>query len=150
MCEEIDFDRLTANLIRMIGDTVSEKKMPISALSGIGATIGAPNDEIASILLEDLVGYDVIKVGSITKLRAGTIFSQVDLARAGWEKYHAVMADVNHQSDPYEICESHTKSISDFLIRLRLRSWEEARGVLLDRIAKVPAFSTWRLRDFEM
>ena len=99
MSEEIDFDQLIANLIMLIGDTVIQKKRPIASLSSIGAIIGARDDEMASTLLEDLVGRHEVKVGNITKLRAGTIFSEVDLTPDGWKRYYAANAESDPESE---------------------------------------------------
>ena len=42
------------NLIRYIGDQVSESGEPLDQLSGISESIGAPSEELANELVEEL------------------------------------------------------------------------------------------------
>ena len=78
---------LAMNLIRHIGDRVSESGRPIEQLSGLGGLIDAPSDEIADNLLEELKVRELVTVGNIDRLMDGTIFAHVNLSLDGWEKY---------------------------------------------------------------
>ena len=78
---------LATNLIRHIGDQVAESGHPIVDLSGFGQLIGAPSEEIADGLLEQLVDRGTVTVGNITPMAGGTLFMQVNLSLDGWEMY---------------------------------------------------------------
>ena len=80
---------LAMNIIRHIGDRVSELGKPIEQLSGLGGTVDAPSEEIADGLVEELKERGVVTVGNIDKLIDGTIFMDVNLSLDGWEKYAA-------------------------------------------------------------
>ena len=79
---------LAMNLIRHIGDRVSELGQPIDQLSGVGAKIAAPSEEIADNLLEELTERGLVTVGNIAKLMDGSIFMDVNLSLDGWEEYN--------------------------------------------------------------
>lgn len=76
------------NLIRYIGDQVSESGKPISCSSAISAEIGAPSDEFFEQLVEDLFKRNIIKV---TPLSTWDVcqFEDVNLTLDGWEQYEA-------------------------------------------------------------
>lgn len=76
------------NLIRYIGDQVSESGKPISCSSAISAEIGAPSDEFFEQLVEDLFKRDIIKM---TRLSTWDVcqFEDVNLTLDGWEQYEA-------------------------------------------------------------
>ena len=76
------------NLIRYIGDQVSESGKPISCSSAISAEIGAPSDEFFEQLVEDLFKRDIIKM---TRLNTWDVcqFEDVNLTLDGWEQYEA-------------------------------------------------------------
>lgn len=78
---------LATNLIRHIGDQVSESGQPIANLSSFGKLIDAPSEEIADGLLKQLEERKVVTVGNITEMMGGTLFMQVNLSLDGWEKY---------------------------------------------------------------
>jgi len=75
------------NLIRHIGDRVSELGQPIDQLSGFDAQIDAPSEEIAHSLLEELTERKLVKVGNVVKAFEGTTFVNVNLSLDGWEEY---------------------------------------------------------------
>ena len=78
---------LAMNLIRYIGDRVSETGQPIDQLSVVAGMIGAPSEEISDNLIEELEERRIIRVRNITKTFDGTIFLGVNLSLEGWEKY---------------------------------------------------------------
>ena len=61
---------LAMNLIRHIGDRVSELGQPIDQFSGFGALIDAPSEEIAHNLLEELTERKLVIVGRVVKALA--------------------------------------------------------------------------------
>ena len=75
------------NLIRYIGDRVSESREPIPRLAGIAGIIGAQGDELANHLIEELEEKGLIRVGTSPKTFGGTAFQGVNLTLDGWEKY---------------------------------------------------------------
>ena len=78
---------IAMNLIRHIGDQVSDLGQPIDELSGFAALISAPSEQIADSIFEELMERGLITVGNINKLMDGTIFMHVNLGLDGWEKY---------------------------------------------------------------
>ena len=78
---------LAMNLIRYIGDQVSESGQPIYQLSEVAALIAAPSEEIADSIFEELTERGLITVGNINKLMDGTVFMHVNLGLDGWERY---------------------------------------------------------------
>ncbi|MDE0278461.1 MAG: hypothetical protein OYH76_21405 [Defluviicoccus sp.] len=78
---------LAMNLIRHIGDRVSELGQPIDQLSGFGAQIDAPSEEIAYSLLEELTERKLVTVGNVVKAFEGSTFMNVNLSLDGWEEY---------------------------------------------------------------
>lgn len=78
---------LAINLIRHIGDQVSETGQPIGQLSGVAGRIGAPGEEISDSIVEELEERGLLRIGNITKTLGGTIFLGVNLSLEGWEKY---------------------------------------------------------------
>ena len=79
---------LAMNLIRHIGDRVSELGQPIDQLSGFGAQIDAPSEEIAYSLLEELKERKIVTVGRAVKAFEGSTFMDVNLSLDGWEEYN--------------------------------------------------------------
>ena len=77
------------NLIRHIGDRIIESGKPISQLSGFAKSIGAPSQELADGLLEELYGRGLVKMWNPSGSFDGTPFMNVDLSLAGWEQYDA-------------------------------------------------------------
>lgn len=78
---------LAMNLIRHIGDRVSELGQPINRFSGFGAQIDAPSEEIAYNLLEELRERKLVIIGRVIKAFEGTTFTNVNLSLDGWEEY---------------------------------------------------------------
>ena len=78
---------LAMNLIRHIGDEVSESGRPIDQLSGVAEVIGAPSEEISDSLVEELGERRLIRVGNIEKTVDGTLFLDVNLSLDGWAQY---------------------------------------------------------------
>ena len=78
------------NLIRYIGDKVSESGEPIDQLSGLQTIIDAPSEDFAVQLVEDLVESGIIKIWKPNNppllIRE---FNRVNLTLAGWERYEA-------------------------------------------------------------
>lgn len=79
---------LAMNLIRHIGDRVSELGQPIDQFSGFGALIDAPSEEIAYNLLEELTERKLVIVGRVVKAFEGSTFMDVNLSLDGWEEYN--------------------------------------------------------------
>ena len=78
------------NLIRYIGDQVSESGKPIQQLSGVSEIIGAPSEELANQLVEELYERGPIKMLEPVKtLNGKVIFRNVNLSLDGWEQYEA-------------------------------------------------------------
>ena len=69
------------NLIRQIGDKVSQSGKPISQFSG--------GDKFSVQLIEELQERGIVKVTNVTTVFAGTAFHGVNLTLAGWERYEA-------------------------------------------------------------
>ena len=78
------------NLIRYIGDQVSKSGKPLHQLSGISESIGAPSEELANDLVEELCERGLIRMGeSGETMDSGTTFINVNLSLEGWERYEA-------------------------------------------------------------
>lgn len=81
------------NLIRYIGDQVSESGEPVDTISGgeIQHVIEAPSAVFAEQLIEDLYNAGLIRIGSdtIRTLDGGATFLNVNLSLAGWNQYEA-------------------------------------------------------------
>ena len=81
-----------ANLIRYIGDRVTESGEPIGQLKSevFYEEIGSPSAEFAASLLSELCQREVIKVTEIEPTLAGRpVPTNVDLTLTGWEAYEA-------------------------------------------------------------
>ena len=78
----------TINLIRYIGDKVTESGKPID-LYRFAKNIGAPSEELADDLLEELGNRDFVKMFEPAKtLNDGTTFLNVNLTMDGWKLYN--------------------------------------------------------------
>ena len=79
------------NLIRHIGDQVSESGEPIDEFSGgqIQDVIGAPSAVFAEQLVEDLDAAGLIRMGEPVRTFGGTTFLSINLTLAGWNQYEA-------------------------------------------------------------
>ena len=77
------------NLIRYIGDKVSESGKPIDKLAGISATIGAPSEDFAVQLVNELCESGVIRKLGPARSMLTNVFLGVNLTLAGWEKYES-------------------------------------------------------------
>ncbi len=78
------------NLIRYIGDQVSESGEPISLFApDLPQTIGAPSEKFAEQLVEELYENAVIRMAEPQKTFGGTTFLYVNLTLKGWEQYEA-------------------------------------------------------------
>ena len=77
------------NLIRYIGDEVSESGKPIPQLgdSAIAQNIDAPSNELAAQLFEELCEGGIIKVSERMGMLQGSFFLNVSLTLEGWERY---------------------------------------------------------------
>ena len=77
------------NLIRYIGDKVSQSGEPIGSLPGLKTIMDAPSEAFAEQLVKELRKRGIITIESLTSTFHGTKFSQVNLTLAGWEQYEA-------------------------------------------------------------
>ncbi len=77
------------NLIRYIGDQVSESGKPIPHIDRISKKIGAPSEELAKQLIKELYEHDLIIMGEPSKETLGPRFPNVNLTLAGWKQYEA-------------------------------------------------------------
>ena len=80
------------NLIRYIGDQISESGQPIDQLSpaGLQSVIGAPSAEFADQLVEELCERAVIRMSEPLRFLGGAVsFRNVNLTLDGWERYEA-------------------------------------------------------------
>lgn len=78
------------NLIRCIGDeVVSQSGRPIHQLwaTDLQSAIGAPSEEFAEQLVEELYKMDVIRMANPVKSFQGTAFMNISLTLKGWEQY---------------------------------------------------------------
>ena len=77
------------NLIRYIGDKVSELGRPIGELSGFSEIIGSPSEELADQIAEELCDRGLVKIGEPVKMTGETIFMNVGLTLDGWDQYES-------------------------------------------------------------
>ena len=78
------------NLIRYIGDQVSESGELIRQLAEISEEIGAPGEELAKQLIEELCEHGVVNVRTISRALGGLArYRGVSLTLKGWEQYEA-------------------------------------------------------------
>ena len=80
------------NIIRYIGDEISQSGKPIQLLScdDLDTVIGAPSEDFVEQLIEDLSRRNIVKFTSITHAQGtSTLFSFVSLTLDGWEQYEA-------------------------------------------------------------
>ena len=77
------------NLIRHIGDEVSESGEPIYQLAGLKTIIDAPSETFAEQLVEELGDSGIIKMGPPIRTMQSTVFMRVNLTLYGWERYEA-------------------------------------------------------------
>lgn len=78
------------NLVRYIGDRITESGKPIDRLYKFAERIAAPSEELADGLLEELKDLGLVKMWNPAKtLSDGTTFMNVDLTLDGWERYDA-------------------------------------------------------------
>ena len=78
------------NLIRYIGDQVSESGEPIDQLSEVGKSIGAPSEELANDIVEELCERGLIRMGEpVETMGSEPVYMNVNLSLKGWERYEA-------------------------------------------------------------
>ena len=78
------------NLIRYIGDRVSESGKPISRLHDISQEIGAPSEEFFTQLIRELYKNQTIQISESREYPSNlTPFAQVNLTLDGWKQYEA-------------------------------------------------------------
>ena len=87
MPEFVNPSTLTINLIRYIGDRVSETGKPIAELSDFSSNIGAPSDLISEDIFRELLEKKLVRAIN-QNLYAG-YFLNVNLGLEGWERYEA-------------------------------------------------------------
>ena len=78
---------LAMNLIRHIGDQVSETGRPVNKISCVARAIGAPSEEIADSLVKELNERGLLRIVNTTATHSGARFFGVNLSLAGWETY---------------------------------------------------------------
>lgn len=79
---------LAMNIIRYIGDHVSETGKPIPKLFGVPKQVGAPSEQIASEVIEELYERGLIR-GKSAGTMAGKFYMNLNLSLEGWEQYEA-------------------------------------------------------------
>ena len=79
------------NLIRYIGDRVSESGKPIDQIGAksICSIIGAPSEEFLDHLIEELADNGIIKMIEPIRTIGGNTFLRVNLTLTGWKLYEA-------------------------------------------------------------
>lgn len=78
------------NLIRYIGDQVSESGEPLQlSAADLQSIIGAPSERFAEQLVEELYESGAIRIAEPSRTFAGTTFLDVNLTLKGWEQYEA-------------------------------------------------------------
>ncbi len=79
------------NLIRYIGDLVAESGRPIDQIlaTDIQSAIGAPSEEFAEQLIDELHEMGVIRMADPMRTSQYTVFRNVNLTLKGWEQYEA-------------------------------------------------------------
>ena len=78
------------NLIRYIGDRVSESGKPISRLHDISQEIDAPSEEFFMQLVRELYKNQTIQMSESTEYPSNlTPFAKVNLSLDGWKQYEA-------------------------------------------------------------
>ena len=77
------------NLIRYIGDKISESGQPVGKLFGLSGIIGSSSEELANQIVEELHERGLIRIGNPVKMLSRTIFMNVSLSLDGWERYEA-------------------------------------------------------------
>ena len=77
------------NLVRYIGDQVSESGKPIRRLAGIRTEIGSPSEDFAVQLVEELHEKGIIAMGNPIKTQGFTMFTEVNLTLTGWDQYES-------------------------------------------------------------
>lgn len=80
---------LAMEIIRYIGDQVSESGLPIERLPELSNLIGAPSDQFATGLVNNLIERGVITVGNVIGGQNSARFYGVNLSLDGWEQYEA-------------------------------------------------------------
>lgn len=106
------------NLIRYIGDQVSESGEPIRQLAEISEEIGAPSEELAKQLIEELCEHGVDNVRTISRALGGLArYKGVSLTLKGWEQYEAENAGDSMETTVSSPCSS-TNPISTPLFRM--------------------------------
>ena len=80
---------LAMNIIRHIGDRVSESGTSIPKLAGAAEIAGAPSNEIVNELIEELQDRGLIRIGRSIKAFEASSFTDVNLTLDGWQQYEA-------------------------------------------------------------
>lgn len=89
MSSFIDPVEQAMKLIRYIGDKTIESGKPIRDLFGFADYIGAPSQELADRLLEELYDRGLVEMLEPSKtLSDGTTFLSVSLTMDGWDMYN--------------------------------------------------------------
>lgn len=78
---------LAINLIRYIGDRISETGEPIAQMSEFSGEIGAPSNPIADEIFMELLDKGIVRVKNYVEKYGGTIFLNVNLSLEGWKDY---------------------------------------------------------------
>ena len=77
------------NLIRYIGDQVSETGQPLDRLFGISGIMNSPSEELASQIARELRGRKLVEIDQLVETVDGTLLINANLTLDGWERYEA-------------------------------------------------------------
>ena len=80
---------LAMNIIRYIGDKVSELGTSIPQLTGGAGIANGANDKLVSEIIEELQERGIIRIGNAIRAFDGSAFMDVNLTLDGWERYEA-------------------------------------------------------------
>ncbi len=138
---------LAMNIIRLIGDQVSELGTAIPRFAGSAEVVSATDDKLVSELIEELEDRGLIKIGTTIKSLGGSLFMNVNLTLDGWEQYEAdqrgslsgnysfiamKFGDSNLDSFVRDVVKSATKEIGYDLVDLR----DISRAGIIDNIMR--------------
>ena len=77
------------NIVRYVGDRVSESGKSVPQLTGAIDIIGSPSVELVNELIEELEERGLLRIGNSLKAFEGSSFMEVNLTLSGWDQYEA-------------------------------------------------------------
>ena len=77
------------NLIRYVGDRVSELGKPIGTLPCDPKITDSPSEELFIEIVEDLYEQGILRMSELVRLMRGASLRDVTLSLEGWERYEA-------------------------------------------------------------